>query len=416
MEEEVEQWFTEDDELTRNYERDNYGEVLTPMHLLEEIMDHIPMSVWSNPHARWLDCAAGTGHIAAAVFLKLNRTLATVISNKHRRQRHILENMLFLVEINPKNVALLRRRKFVNVSKADFLQLDAPDQPFHVIVGNPPYQASPKLAAAAAAYKGSQGRRTLWNLFVERSLSPQWLQQSGGFLGFITPATWRRPEAPLYQLMTRDHALIYLHIYGEKAGRDIFHVQTRFDVYVIRTGSAQTKTPCTIVDELGQRHTHVHVQEWPFLPNYAFKDISRLLVSDGSNGFNVIFHSNEHDARHLRKNKSAKFRHPVVHTQTRRGLGILFSDRTSLAKSTPKVILNFNRALYPYNDYRGQYGLSQLSFGLPLLTRHPKTEGEALIAFLESPLFQQVVRATKWTSFQTDYRMFRYFDPRKFVL
>jgi hypothetical protein len=390
--------------IPREMEKNVWGEVFTPRLLVEELLHRVPDSVWADPRTRWLDPAAGSGHFPALIFLKLNETLRTCFPDALQRKRHIVENMLYMTELNPDNVAVLRTRfgPSANIVEGDFLQQPAPPQPFDVIVGNPPYQS----LRALDVYKGSQGKRTLWNLFVRRCLSPEWLD---GFLAFITPGGWRRPESPLYHLMTRDNQLLFLHVYGEKAGRDLFRVQTRFDLYVIQCKGPAG--PTLIIDEQGQEELQ-HVHLWPFLPNFAYAQIRALLVPRNE-GIAVIFHSNEHDARKLKRVKTTAYPYPVVHTQNRQGLGVLYANRPSVALSTPKVILNFNRTLYPYNDFRGEYGLSQLSFGIPLLQ---EASGDAVIRALQSESFQHIVRATKWTSFQTDYRMFRYFSMDKLLL
>jgi hypothetical protein len=390
----------------RTQEKHKFGEVFTPEFLIEELLTHIPPSVWRNPDSKWLDPAAGDGHFGAMVYLKLLTTLVDAIPNIQQRKRHILEKMLYMVELNPEHVRTLRHRFGKhNVIAGDFLQQQPQPAQFTVILGNPPYQAS----RSSTLYPGSQGKRTLWDKFVQHSLP---MLETRGYLAFITPAGWRRPESPLYQLMTRQNTLRYLHVFGEKAGRDVFGVQTRFDLYVIQEGQRTTGAATTIVDEQGQRHTHFDVSAWPFLPNYAYSLIRPILISKNEKGIPVIFHSSEHDARKLRRRKTAKYRYPIVHTQTRRGLGLLYADHSSTRRSVPKVILNFNRNLYPYNDFRGEYGLSQLSFGLPI---HSEREGDDVMRALESPAFQEIVRATKWSSFQTDYRMFRYFSQNRLL-
>ena len=46
---------------------------------------------------------------------------------------------------------------------------------------------------------------------------------------------------------------------------------------------------------------------------------------------------------------------------TKKGLGFVYT-KTHLSKNNKKskVILNFNEKLYPYNDYKGEYGMSQI--------------------------------------------------------
>ena len=109
-----------------------------------------------------------------------------------------------------------------------------------------------------------------------------------------------------------------------------------------------------------------------------------------------------YDARKLTKNKTKKFKYPIVHTITKKGLGLRYSQKRPEKRA--KVLLNFNELQYPYNDYKGEYGMSQLTFGLPIKT---KGEGDKIVKMINTPMFKEIIKATKWTSFQTDYRMFR---------
>lgn len=391
----------QEDDLTKK-KRKRWGQVNTPVPLIQELLEHLPEDVWCNPDLQWLDPAAGTGHFVEFVYEKLMITLVSAFPDGEERKNHILGHMLFMVEIDPENVAILRQR-FLNVVEGDFLLDCELDTPFDIIVGNPPYQGANSLDI----YKGSQGRRTVWNKFIQQSLT--WLKPESGLLAFITPSNWRRPESPLYALMTRDNWLRYLRIYSEKEAKTLLGggIQTRLNLFVIQTTQGELRTTI-IVDELGVQHDHVCVKDWPFLPNSAFDEIRPLLSPRRQP---VLFHSHEHDARRLSDQRTADFCHAVVHTQNRQGMGILYSDRESSNMKVPKVILNFNRSLYPYNDYLGKYGMSQLSFGLPLqgtTIEERRLHGEAIIQALSSPTFQKIVRATKWSAFQVDYRMFRH--------
>jgi len=112
------------------------------------------------------------------------------------------------------------------------------------------------------------------------------------------------------------------------------------------------------------------------------------------------------------EHRPGEFIYPVVHTMTRKGLGLWYSNTNNRGCGRhfgiSKVILNFNEKLYPYLDYAGEYGMGQFSFGLPVTS---KEQGEAMIRALISPQFRAVIRATKWGAYQTDRRMFEYFKP-----
>ena len=114
------------------------------------------------------------------------------------------------------------------------------------------------------------------------------------------------------------------------------------------------------------------------------------------------------DARTLSKKKTPRFKYPVVHSITQKGLGIMFSLTANPEQfGVSKILLSFNERQYPYNDSDGKYGMSQLTFGIIIKSR---SEGDRWIQVITSPLFERILKATKWGAFQTDYRMFRYFN------
>ena len=379
-------------------ERKNlYGEVFTPIELVDEILDKLPISIWSNPNLKWLDTCAGTGAFLIRVKERLLIGLENEIPNINERKKHI-EKMLSMVELNPSNVKTLKAIfKNTTIHQKDFLAMDFGNEKFDIILSNPPYQDPKK-----GVYKGSSGNRTLWDKFVLRSME---ILSNKGYIGVITPSNWRRPEHNLYR--TISDRLLYLHIYGKNAGIEKFGVQTRFDVYVI-SDDIQTKNP-VIIDENGESHTNINPKKWDFLPNYEYKTIQRILSKDKEHGIKVIYHSSRYDARVLTKKKTEKYKFPVIHTLTNKGIGLRYAnERDSSMFGVSKIILNVNEKQYPINDSTGKYGMSQLSFGIPIKSN---IEGEKMIRCIEGETFQEIIKATKWGSFQTDYRMFNYLRP-----
>ena len=418
-----------DQDKARN-RTDTFGEVFTPPVLIEELLEHLPKSIWSNPDLAWLDPCAGTGNFMDRILPRLMEGLSTAFPQPAARKRHILTKMMTMVELNPTNVRVLRKKygKETTILAGDFLDNHVIDETiavYDIILANPPYQ-TPKQES----YEGSVGNRTLWDLFIKKSwtigkrskmkgcgihaYSEERRRSSeeygGAVLGFITPCNWRRPGHPLYQLLSNH--LDYLHIYGKPAGMEHFHVQTRFDLYVVRPSESEEKGRSIplLVDELGEKHTKTIVpSDWPFLPNYMYKTIQSIMVKDHEKGggLPVLYDSAMYDARKLTKRQTDKHKYPVIHTLTQKGMGLRYADHASNTQfGVSKVILNVNEKQYPVLDMSGKYGLSQLSFAIPIRT---KTEGERIIQCIESPVFQDVLRATKWGSFQTDYRMFHYF-------
>jgi 16S rRNA G966 N2-methylase RsmD len=384
--------------------KDVYGEVFTPDVLIDELLDRIPASLWKDPTTRWLDPCAGRGQFLIRALPRLMDALVPAFPSPARRKHHILTQMWTMIELNPTNVRAIRQEfgPRVRVHHADFLTWKPTDiqDTFDVILANPPYQV-PK----SESYHGSYAGHTLWDKFIVRALELS-NTNSNTYLGLITPAAWRRPGHPLYERMV--NMLTYLHIYGKNAGKEYFGVQSRFDIYVLCTNQTQKlKNDPLIIDELGVQHTNIRVRSWPFIPNYAFRDIRQLLLPASTPRQPVIYHASLYDSRKLHPTSTRKSRYPVIHTLTQEGIGLRYAaTRDPRHFGVPKVILNFNEKQYPVNDYDGKYGMSQLSFGLPIQSR---AQGDRIVACINSPRFKRILQATKWASYQTDYRMFEHF-------
>ena len=201
-----------------------------------------------------------------------------------------------MVEFNPKNADILRKifGKSANIYKTNYLQFFEKDgsnsnSVFDIIIGNPPYNVTKKVSA----YAGAQNT-ALWPRFVEISIAHL---APGGHLGFITPANWRKPEHPLYDLMVRENRLTFLHIYGKDRGLHIFGAQTRFDVYIVEktahTANSEnhlskslTKSFVNMIDEKGKEYRNINISGWPFIPNYMFNAIQRLIANPGEKSNN----------------------------------------------------------------------------------------------------------------------------------
>jgi len=334
--------------------------------------------------------------------------------------------MLFMVEINEDNVERSRDLfgPLANILCADFLVEGCMNSGYDIIIGNPPYQM-PRDGARSS----SKGGQILWDKFILKSLDVLFPKESQvaktcveRFLCFITPPLWRKPNSPhgLWEKMTRDPcSLQYLHMIDKKTAIRDLQVQQRMDLFIVKVGGVGGVGDCKVMTSPADGGTlnMITPRDWPFLPNSEFSFI-KSIIELTPNPSRVIYDRSAYgsDLPHMSPEyRAGEFIYPVVHTMTRKGLGLWYSNTKTRGTGhfgKAKIILNFNEKLYPYLDYEGEYGMGQFSFGLPVTS---KEQGEAIIRALLSPQFRAVIRATKWGAYQTDRRMFEYFRDDAFI-
>ena len=223
------------DHLTpKDAERIKYGEVFTPMSMVHEMLDTLPEQVWSDKTLTWLDPANGMGNYPIAVFLRLfygfrtkdgkyvgitpdgegkyNPGLTKVIKDDTHRRTHIVKDMLFMVELNPKNNAIAKKlfqKLAPDIKEPNIIQhhrtngflqegdMKFPNgtmKSFDIIMGNPPYNRNGvsrpdtrKNSKRHDADEKEGNGEVIWDKFVTASFN--YLKPSG-FLLFIHPVGW----------------------------------------------------------------------------------------------------------------------------------------------------------------------------------------------------------------------------------
>ena len=176
----------------KKIEKKKYGEVFTPMSLVNEMLDKLDKyyqkenskSIFEEKKFKWLDPANGMGNFPIAVYYRLMDKLKEQIPNDEERKKHILENMLYMSEFNKKNVFVskqifdIENKYKLNLYCGDSLKLDTEKEwgvkEFDIVLGNPPYNKELKKSGATAFY----------NEFVEKFIDKCKYQT------FIIPSRW----------------------------------------------------------------------------------------------------------------------------------------------------------------------------------------------------------------------------------
>jgi len=403
--------------------KNEYGEVFTPYVQVNVMLDKIPKEVWTNPELKFLDPANGIGNFPMVAYLYLMDGLKLWQPNDQIRSNHIIKNMLYMIELNPVNVEISRSifGPDANIHCGSFLDDDCPYNHPDIIMGNPPFNRA--ITQEQKNIGGGYGGRTLWDKFIIKSMD---ILNDNGYLTFINPANWRGlgPLNSIWKLFIK-HQIHYIQINGMKSGMSVFNVGSRFDNYLVQKRSYTE--PTLIIDECGDTH-RFKVDKLPFLPNYAYDLILPLITEEGEGVIYsrsaygtdkphvcldvIMSHSCYHtrkDNKTMNKQTTPEHIYPVVHSINKHGLGCWYSNRNDNGHfGVPKVLLNFNAKQYNYpeqNDWEGKYGMSQLTFGIPITS---KEEGDTILKAMGTDKFKTLIKATKWATFQTDYRMFKY--------
>jgi hypothetical protein len=172
-------------------EKKKYGEVMTPMELVKDMLNTLPKDVWSNPNLKWLDPANGTGPFPIMVIYKLMNGLKDWEPDQEKRYKHIIENMIYTCELQDRNVFLWlcavdpKDEYTTNTYWGSFLEEGFDKhmkevwglEKFDIVIGNPPYN-------------GIFNNKNVKNLhinFFEKSFK---IINKKGYLTFITPSRY----------------------------------------------------------------------------------------------------------------------------------------------------------------------------------------------------------------------------------
>ena len=150
-----------------------YGEVNTPFSLINEMFALFPKDVFKNKNLKWLDVGAGSGNFSIILFHILNKSLFDEIPDSQKRSKHILEHMIYLIELNPTSIILLKERFGcnANIYQGDYLEMPSSFVIPDIIIGNPPYNFNGiKKVPTLQHVKKTKDGITIWTHIVKKNM------------------------------------------------------------------------------------------------------------------------------------------------------------------------------------------------------------------------------------------------------
>ena len=153
--------------LIADVEKKKFGEVMTPLTLIKDMLSILPQDVWSNPELKWLDSCNGTGPYPIMVIYKLMNGLKDWEPDDEKRYNHIIKNMIYVGEIQPKNMFLYMNavdpmnEYNLNIYTGSFLEKEFDDhmnsvwgiEKINISLGNPPYNQMIDMLFLQKSYK-----------------------------------------------------------------------------------------------------------------------------------------------------------------------------------------------------------------------------------------------------------------------
>ena len=391
------------------WEKIQHAEYGTPFSLRLDMIKLLPTNFWKKKNIKILEPAVGKGGFVVDIIQKLMISLGKVIPDKMKRYKHIVENIIYFADINRANVKKLAKlldpsgifelNYFIGDSISDKISLQNifGVKGFDLVIGNPPYNISGKTGTG----------NTIYQDFIKLALE-EWILPNG-YLLFVTPPSWRKPMAiksknkGLWELMTRDNYLIYLEIHDAKDGRKMFNAGTRYDFYLIKKTEPKTTI---VIDQLGEKH-RFHMKDYPWLPNYNFKFIKKLLAGEKDKKVDILFNVSYYSQKeHMRKEKTKKHHYICIHSTPKKGIRYFYSSTDKLGHfGIPKVIFGDSGPATAIVNDKGKYCMTEHSMAI---IDDKKNLGKILEA-LKSEKMRDLFASALWSSFQIDWRMFSYF-------
>lgn len=360
------------------------GEVFTPIMLVNYMLDLLPKEIWSNPSLKFLDNCMGSGIFLLEIKKRLMDGLVNVFPDDKEREKHIIENMIYGVELDKKNWILAYDSIMCgndysyHLALADALTFDYwGGMKFDIIVGNPPYNDSSKG-------KGKLGSYPLWIKFDFKYFE---LLKEQGYLCLVHPSLWRDPnDSKGIGKLLKSKNMLYLNINDINAGLKTFGASTRFDYFLIKNEPYQGNT---IINDVNGKEFNWNLNNYPFIPNGCFDDFNKLIANEKDEKVELLFSRSMYgtDKKWMNKENTGEYIYPCVYTVNRKNIpSFFYCNSKKDFFDIPKVIWGNGATGFISDD--GTYGLTQFAYGLV----EPIENHNEIIKILNGKKFQNLIK------------------------
>lgn len=380
------------------------GVVFTNEKTIQDLLKLLPENIWTNPNLKWLDPGAGVGNIMIYIYFKLMKNLK--IKNEEKRRKHILENMLFFIEIKDEYVNEIKEifcydKYELNIHNGSFVKMNIEEDNtniydnelfFDIIVTNPPYQKPNK--------DGGSSAKPLYHLFIDRSLE---ILKEGGYLVAIHPFTWRRKSREIKLI---DNLLQYqiVYLYTNNNFSEFNKSAIHINYYLLEKKKIYKKTICDNYFNHKYYHSELYLtNKLEFLPILLTEETLSIIIKmkdKTTEKFNIKLESKLSSTQspdNISLELKEDYQYQNFHTYSIKKDKNIFKYTKDKHPSHDKnkIIMNFKggyNIFRPFIDY-GTMGITDNA-----LYTEFKTEKEAnkLMNLFSSKLFKFILMITSY--------------------
>ena len=339
-----------------------YGEIYSPFSLIESMLDMFDKEVFSEKDARWLDPGAGTGYFSMCLFSRLNAGLEKVITNDEERHKHIVSNMIYMVEIKHSNVVALKKMfgDDANIVHSDFLSTDM-SLSFDYVIGNPPYNSHgmKKVPTDTKRDKKKDGR-TVWTSFTRASIS---LLKPNGKLCFIVPSIWLKPDkAGMYDYLL-SHKIEKLRCLSNTETNREFKGKAQTPTCYFLLSNENTDFNISIYDKDRNEYIGYEFNPGEPIPVFGVSVVKKLRPCLETVGFTAVSKTNlPKKTSKFSDTMTKSYRYPNIRTciieNLQPRLTINYSDAAQAFSGKSKLVMAHKMYGFPYIDLSGVFGIS----------------------------------------------------------
>lgn len=377
-----------------------YGVIYTPFSLIEQMFNLFEPSVFTQKDKKWLDPGAGTGYFSIYLFDKLNKGLISVIPNEEERKSHIIENMIYIIEIKESNIIILREifGQKANIFHIDFLSLVPNLDKFDYIIGNPPYNSNgiKKVPTNTKKNKKYDDGKTIWISFIKKSIS---LLKENGQICVIVPSIWLKPDkARTYHYLT-SYKIEKIHCLTNTETNKIFKGEAQTPTCFFLLTKRETDNYINIFDNNQKKYINYYCKlEYP-IPLFGQSVIQKIQPFIEKVGHLLVIKTNLPRVNSLfSDNYSNAFPYQNVKTCVLNGLqpelSINYSNIPQSYYGKKKLILAHKMYGFPYCDSKGIYGISNRDNYVIL--RESEEELLKIKQFLSTKLTLYIYESTRY--------------------